>query len=115
MRLSTIGQFIDKLGPSIHYELVAWSGRGVVRNCCDNDLAPALNMTSLWKRSLANDAGSTMWNPKRSRSEHFVIWLGANDAMKNPLVSFSLFNQSYNAIIDEILSSHGCVKVRCLL
>jgi lysophospholipase L1-like esterase len=67
----------DTLGA--HYDLVAWSGKGMLRNAASvgTDVSPTMPM--LWTRLAANDGNSLYDFPVSRAPDAVVINLGTND------------------------------------
>jgi len=81
---------------------VAWSGRGMVRNCCGY---PGALMPVMFKRTLANSENSTynfQWKPQA-----VVINLGTNDAHGQPVPSLLEFYNGYAAFMKTVYAVYG--------
>jgi len=67
------------LAVGAQYDLIAWSGKGLMRNAASvgNDVSPI--MPTLWTRLAANDANSLYDFPASRTPDAVVINLGTND------------------------------------
>lgn len=92
-----------ELDADIH--IVAWSGKGMVRNYgYPNESSPE-SMPTYFNKTLANsDAPSTTWNFTSWIPSAVVINLGTNDFSTGPVPSQELFESTYVSFISEIRS-----------
>eukprot|EP01052_Picozoa_sp_SAG31_P011694 SAG31_NODE_668_length_12945_cov_15.915849_4_plen_346_part_00 len=81
-----------------HFEadlaLIAWSGKGMFRNCCD----PGEKMPEYWLQTLGGGNHTTDWDHSRFVPDMMVINLGTNDAPRGGDDSKN-FSHAYTAFV----------------
>lgn len=95
------------------YQMVAYSGKGVVRNYGDPDKTSPDPLPSLYDRTLCVDSvpawDFTSWIP-----QVVVINLGTNDFSTQPHPDKSVFQQAYTQLINRVQSHYPGVTVFCI-
>lgn len=96
------------------YNIVSWSGKGMVRNYGDKQLSPE-PVPYFYDRTVANNPKLT-WNFTSYVPDIVVINLGTNDfsvAAGKP--SEAQFSKGYNAFLDRVKHNYGSkVKIFCM-
>jgi len=97
----TMRSLSARKGRLMEYHVVAWSGKGVVRNY-NSSKGPT--MPNLFPLTLANDP-TDKWDFTKFSPVVVVLFLGANDYSTPPAPSYQDFSDAYNKLIDEVESS----------
>lgn len=95
------------------YSLIAYSGRGVVRNYGDVNKTSVDPMPSLFDRICFNDSTSK-WNFSSWIPQAFVINLGTNDFSTKPHPDKNVFQNAYKKLIGRVRSLYPGVMIFCL-
>ena len=95
------------------YSLVAYSGRGVVRNYGDVNKTSVDPMPSLYDRICFNDSTSK-WNFSLWIPQVVVINLGTNDFSTKPFPDKNVFQNAYKKLIERVRSLYPNVMIFCL-
>ncbi len=95
------------------YSLVAYSGRGVVRNYGDVNKTSRDPMPSLYDRICFNDSTSK-WNFSRWVPQAVVINLGTNDFSTKPYPDKDVFQNAYEELINRIRRIYPGVDIFCI-
>lgn len=96
------------------YQLVSYSGRGVVRNYGDSNKTSPDPMPSLYDRTCYFDSTSK-WNFKSWVPQAVVINLGTNDFSTHPYPDSSIFEAAYGKLIDRVRTLYPNVTVFCVI
>ena len=98
---------------SADYAIVAYSGKGVVRNYGDSNQTSADPMPGLYDRTCCYDFTSawdfTSWIP-----EVVVINLGTNDFSTQPHPDKPVFQEAYTGLIERVQSQYPEVTIFCV-
>jgi len=86
----------------------AWSGKGVVRNCCNQNITSPDPLPIYYKKTIANYA-SNDWNFKWI-PDAVVINLGTNDYSTAPQPPENIFKNGYNSFLAQIRQSYSPAK-----
>jgi lysophospholipase L1-like esterase len=95
------------------YAMVAYSGKGVVRNYGDANKTSTDPMPSLYGRTLCSDSTKT-WDYTSWVPQVVVINLGTNDFSTQPYPDKSVFQDAYKQLINRVQSQYPDVAVFCL-
>lgn len=96
-------------------DVVAWSGKGVVRNYGDANKLSDLPMPGYYNRTLATEAATSVennyWMPHRYSPNLVMISLGTNDYSTQPQPSDDQFISGYVNFIHQIQKDHPTAKI----
>jgi len=95
------------------YSLVAYSGRGVVRNYGERSKASLEPMPSLYDRICFSDSAKK-WNFASWVPQAVVINLGTNDFSTQPFPDKAVFQQAYVRLINRVRSLYPGVTIFCV-
>jgi lysophospholipase L1-like esterase len=95
------------------YFLIAYSGRGVVRNYGDSCTTSRDPMPSLYDRTCYCDSTPT-WDFSRWMPQAVVINLGTNDFSTKPYPDKTVFQDAYIRLIQRVRSQYPGVTMFCL-
>jgi len=93
------------------YHVIAWSGKGVVRNYGDVDSVSTTSPTMpvLYNLSISTDS-SSYWEPNNYIPTEIFILLGTNDYSTEPYPSDESFINGYTTFINQIISDYPSIK-----
>ena len=95
------------------YMLVAYSGKGVVRNYGDANKTSSDPMPSLYDRTCYFDS-TQIWDFTSWIPQVVVINLGTNDFTTQPHPDKSVFQEAYLQLIDRVQSQYPGVTIFCI-
>jgi hypothetical protein len=95
------------------YSLVAYSGRGVVRNYGDKNKTSPDPMPSLYDRTCCGDS-TGKWDYTRWVPQAVIINLGTNDFSTVPHPDKTVFQEAYAGLIGRVFNLYPGVKVFCV-
>lgn len=95
------------------YSLVAYSGRGVVRNYGDSLKTSKDPMPALFSRICFNDSTSK-WNFTKWVPQAVVINLGTNDFSTKPYPDKDVFQNAYVQLINRVRALYPGVDIFCV-
>ena len=95
------------------YSLVAYSGRGVVRNYGDSNKTSPDPMPSLYDRTCCGDS-TVKWDFTRWTPQAAIINLGTNDFSTLPHPDKTVFQEAYARLIRRVSGLYSGVKVFCV-
>jgi lysophospholipase L1-like esterase len=95
------------------YSLVAYSGRGVVRNYGDSNKVSDHPMPSLYDRTCFFDSAAK-WNFSSWQPQAVVINLGTNDFSTHPYPDKKVFQEAYSKLIRKVFSLYPGVNIFCV-
>lgn len=95
------------------YSLIAYSGRGVVRNYGDSNKTSVDPMPALYDRTCFNDS-SSKWDFSKWIPQAVVINLGTNDFSTMPYPDKNIFQTAYQNLINRIRNLYHGVNIFCL-
>lgn len=95
------------------YSLVAYSGRGVVRNYGDSNKVSVEPMPELYDRVCFADP-VTKWNFTQWIPQAVVINLGTNDFSTQPFPDKEVFQQAYRKLINRVRRHYPGVTIFCI-
>jgi lysophospholipase L1-like esterase len=95
------------------YAMVAYSGRGVVRNYGDSNKTSPYPMPSLYDRTCCYDS-TQVWDFTSWIPQVVVINLGTNDFSTQPHPDKSVFQEAYTQLIDSVQSLYSEVTIFCV-
>lgn len=95
------------------YSLVAYSGRGVVRNYGDPNKTSTDPMPALYNRICFNDSTSE-WNFSKWTPQAVVINLGTNDFSTKPFPDKDVFQNAYVQLINRVRALYPGVTIFCI-
>jgi lysophospholipase L1-like esterase len=95
------------------YSLVAYSGRGVVRNYGESNKRSDQPMPFLYDRVCFNDTVSK-WNFSKWIPQAVVINLGTNDYSTKPYPDKDVFQNAYKQLINRIKTQYPGVTIFCI-
>jgi len=98
---------------SADYSLVAYSGRGVVRNYGDKNKTSPDPMPGLYDRTCCEDS-TGKWDFTRWTPQAVIINLGTNDFSTQPHPDKTVFQEAYTRLIRRVLNLYAGVKVFCV-
>jgi hypothetical protein len=93
--------------------LVAYSGRGVVRNYGDKNKTSPEPMPDLYDRTCCYDS-TGKWDFTRWVPQAVILNLGTNDFSTQPHPEKTVFQDAYIGLIRRILDQYAGVKVFCV-
>ncbi|MGA9406009.1 MAG: SGNH/GDSL hydrolase family protein [Bacteroidota bacterium] len=95
------------------YSLIAYSGRGVVRNYGDSSKISRDPMPSLYDRICFSDS-IKKWNYTQWVPQAVVINLGTNDFSTQPYPDSAIFQKAYTRLIHRVRTQYPGVEIFCL-
>ena len=95
------------------YIMVAYSGKGVVRNYGDPNMTSADPMPALYNRTLCSDS-IPVWDFSSWIPQVVVINLGTNDFSTQPHPDKAVFQESYIQLINRVQSHYSEVTIFCI-
>jgi len=95
------------------YTLVAYSGRGVVRNYGDSNKTSPNTMPILFDRTCFSDS-TLKWNFARWVPQAVVLNLGTNDYSTQPFPDSTIFQDAYARFIYHVRSLYPGVTMFCI-
>jgi lysophospholipase L1-like esterase len=95
------------------YSLVAYSGRGVVRNYGDKNKTSKDPMPALYERICFNDSTSK-WDFSKWAPQAVVINLGTNDFSTKPFPDKDVFQNAYLQLINRVRALYPGVTIFCI-
>ena len=95
------------------YSLIAFSGRGVVRNYGDSNKTSVGPMPALYDRICFNDSLSK-WDFSKWIPQVVVINLGTNDFSTQPFPDKEVFQNAYQKLINRVRNLYPGVNVFCM-
>lgn len=95
------------------YSLIAYSGRGVVRNYGDSNRVSIDPMPNLYDRICFNDTISK-WDFSKWIPQVVVINLGTNDFSTEPFPYKDVFQKAYKKLIERVRNLYPGVAIFCL-
>jgi lysophospholipase L1-like esterase len=95
------------------YSLIAYSGRGVVRNYGDSNKVSQYPMPSLYDRIRFSDS-TKKWNNTFWIPQAVVINLGTNDFSTHPYPDSAVFQEAYTRLIRRVRGLYPGVTMFCL-
>jgi lysophospholipase L1-like esterase len=98
---------------SADYAMIAYSGKGVVRNYGDPNKTSPDPMPSLYDRTCCFDS-TLVWNFTSWIPQVVVINLGTNDFSTQPYPDKSVFQKAYTQLIDFVQSQYSEVTIFCV-
>lgn len=107
--------FAALIGQSLNsdYAMVAYSGKGVVRNYGDPNKTSVDPMPSLYNRTCCYDS-TLLWDFTSWIPQVVVINLGTNDFSTEPHPDKSVFQDAYNKLINRVQSYYPGVTIFCI-
>ena len=95
------------------YALVAYSGRGVVRNYGDPNKTSLNTMPVLFERTCYSDS-TLKWNFARWIPQAVVLNLGTNDYSTQPFPDSMVFQDAYTQLLHRVRSLYPGVTMFCI-
>jgi lysophospholipase L1-like esterase len=95
------------------YALVAYSGRGVVRNYGDPNKTSSNTMPVLYERTCFSDSMSK-WNFAQWVPQAVVVNLGTNDYSTKPFPDSLVFQNAYARLLHRVRSLYPGVTMFCI-
>ncbi len=95
------------------YMMVAYSGRGVVRNYGDSSKTSTDPMPSLYDRTCFSDS-TQVWDFTSWIPQVVVINLGTNDFSTQPHPDKSVFQEAYTQLINRVQAQYPEVTIFCV-
>jgi lysophospholipase L1-like esterase len=95
------------------YSMVAYSGKGVVRNYGDSNKTSPDPMPSLYNRTCCSDS-TPVWDYTGWIPQVVVINLGTNDFSTQPHPDKSVFQEAYMQLIKRVQSQSPEVTIFCV-
>ncbi len=112
---SVLGSYASILSEQYYnhadYHIVAWSGKGVVRNYGDVDSVSTTSPTMpvLYNLSISTDP-SSYWKPSNYVPTEVFVMLGTNDYSTLPYPSDSDFIHGYIKLVNQVFGDYPSVK-----
>ncbi|MEI7542838.1 MAG: SGNH/GDSL hydrolase family protein [bacterium] len=94
------------------YQIIAISGRGVVKNYGEKTNVSAEPLPIYYDRTLQNDA-NIKWNFKEWIPDVVVINLGTNDYSAQPIPDEKVFVKAYAELIVKVRSNYPVARIFC--
>jgi len=95
------------------YMMIAYSGKGVVRNYGDPNMTSTDPMPGLYNRTICSDS-TPVWDFTSWIPQVVVINLGTNDFSTQPHPDKSIFQEAYTQLITRIQSQYPEVTIFCV-
>ncbi|HPG39399.1 MAG TPA: SGNH/GDSL hydrolase family protein [bacterium] len=95
------------------YQMVAYSGKGVVRNYGDANKTSAEPMPSVYDRTCYNNA-TRVWDFTKWIPQVVIINLGTNDFSTQPYPDKAVFQDAYTQLINRVQSNYAGVTIFCV-
>jgi lysophospholipase L1-like esterase len=95
------------------YALVAYSGRGVVRNYGDSNKTSSNTMPVLFERTCFSDS-NLKWNFVSWVPQAVVLNLGTNDYSTQPFPDSMVFQNAYTQLLHRVRSLYPGVTMFCI-
>lgn len=95
------------------YRMIAYSGRGVVRNYGDANQTSSEPMPALYDRTCCADA-TPAWDFTSWVPQVVVINLGTNDFSTQPHPDKDVFQQAYTQLITRVQAQYANVTIFCI-
>ena len=95
------------------YALIAYSGRGVVRNYGDGNRVSQYPMPSLYDRTCFSDS-TKKWDFASWVPQAVVINLGTNDFSTHPYPDSAVFQEAYLRLIRRVRLQYPDVEIFCI-
>ncbi|MBN1781152.1 endoglucanase [bacterium] len=95
------------------YVMIAYSGKGMVRNYGDANKTSADPMPALYDRTLCADT-APLWDFSEWIPKAVVINLGTNDFSTQPYPDKQVFQDAYTALIGRVRSNYPGVTIFCV-
>jgi lysophospholipase L1-like esterase len=95
------------------YSLIAYSGRGVVRNYGDSNKTSVNPMPSLYDRIFFEDS-TLKWDFNKWVPQAVVINLGTNDFSTKPFPDKDVFQNAYIQLINRVRAYYPGVTIFCV-
>jgi lysophospholipase L1-like esterase len=95
------------------YSLIAYSGKGVVRNYGDKDSVSKETMPDLYDRICYGDSVDK-WNFNSWKPQVVVINLGTNDYSTKPFPDKLVFKSGYKKLINRVRALYPGVLIFCI-
>lgn len=95
------------------YMMVAYSGKGVVRNYGDANKTSAEPMPSVYDRTCYNNA-ARVWDFTKWIPQVVIINLGTNDFSTQPQPDKAVFQNAYTQLINRVQSNYAGVTIFCV-
>jgi lysophospholipase L1-like esterase len=95
------------------YALIAYSGRGVVRNYGDSNKTSPNTMPVLFERTCFSDS-ILKWNFARWIPQAVVLNLGTNDYSTKPFPDSMVFENTYTQLLHRVRSLYPGVTMFCI-
>jgi lysophospholipase L1-like esterase len=95
------------------YSMIAYSGRGVVRNYGDTNKTSRDPMPSLYDRTCFYDS-TTKWNFSSWIPQVVVINLGTNDFSTKPFPDKDVFQKGYLDLVNRVRALYPGVTIFCI-
>jgi len=95
---------------SAQFYVEAWSGKGVIRNCCNQNITTPDPLPAYYSLAVANSLGSASpvaWNFSDWVPDAIVINLGTNDYSTSPQPPEDLFVNAYVSFIQTIQQKYS--------
>eukprot|EP01040_Poterioochromonas_malhamensis_P016889 gene16889-19280_t len=106
----------DELEADIH--VIAWSGKGAVRNYGDTNQVSANPLPTYYNRTLggfaAPDVNTNYWDPKMYEPQVAIVMLGTNDYSTQPQPTDDQFTNALVDFVHQIESDYTNAKVLLL-
>lgn len=90
--------------------IVAWSGKGVVRNYGDASTTSTNPLPMYYNRTLAIDSAS-YWYPVTNQMDIVVVMLGTNDYSTDPMPADEQFIYGYISFLTTIRSDYPTARI----
>eukprot|EP01038_Epipyxis_sp_PR26KG_P015404 gene15404-20779_t len=90
--------------------IVAWSGKGVVRNYGDSNQVSIYPMPYYYNLTIATDS-SSYWDPSYYAADIIVVMLGSNDYSTNPNPTDEQFTTGLSDLLNRIHSDYDRATV----
>ncbi|MFA5857872.1 MAG: GDSL-type esterase/lipase family protein [Elusimicrobiota bacterium] len=95
------------------FTVVAWSGKGVIRNYDDSVTASATPLPMYYYRTLGNSVNSSTWT-FIPQPQVITIHLGTNDFSTSPNPSQTQFENAYLAFVQQIRLRNPDAHIVCI-
>ena len=113
-RLAWAGLTADSLNVDVN--IVAWSGKGMVRNYGEKTSTSAMPLPAYYNSTLGSRVGQegNYWEPSNYSPDLVIVYLGANDYSTNPHPTDDEFIGGYLAFVDRIRKDYPAAKLLLL-
>lgn len=103
----------DAINAELH--VVAWSGKGVVRNYGDPSMVSINPMPVYYNRTIAtSDDADQFWNPMQYQPDIILVMLGTNDYSTDPVPTDEVFTVGFVSLLNIIHEDYPNAEIAAM-